>query len=200
MVRNRVGFALYLGLFLLSVASFAAGPVPSDPLYIRLDDGWKGVYGRGGQYAEYSIHGTEVKLQDPYHILLKQRLGMMVTFADEKDFGGRGDLLTRHAEWELAHWRQRAASVESSTRTDLSGGRNDLRVTEVTLHNAAGAQTKFYILALAADEGVFAISIAPADSNIDSLAGEIASSFKLVRHALDPDEVKRLSIAARSHS
>lgn len=187
---------LGVGLFILSAAAFAAGPVPSDPLYIRLDDGWKGVYGQGNAYAEFILKGAEFKPQDAHHILLKPGLGMMVTFAAKKDVGGGGDLLGRHAEWELAYWRQHAASVESAQRSDLSGGRDDLRVTEITLHSAAGAQMRIYMLALASDEGVFVLSISPASAGVDSLVREMAASFKLVNRTLDADEVKRLSVAA----
>jgi len=188
--------ACAIGLLILSAAALAAGPVPNDPIYIRLEDGWKGVYGQGDVYAEYILKGAEVRPQDAHHILLRPGLGMSVTFAAKKDFGGGGgDLLGRHAEWELAYWRQHAASVESAQRGDLSG-REDLRVTEITLHNGGGAQMKVYMLALASDEGVFVLSISPASAGIDSLVREMAASFKLVRHALDPDEVKRLSLAA----
>ena len=185
-----------LCFLMLSVAGLAAGPVPNDPIYIRLEDGWKCVYGQGGVYAEYVLKGAEIRPQDAHHVLLKPGLGMMVTFAAKKEIGGGGDLLGRHAEWELAYWRQRAASVESAQRSDLSGGREDLRVTEITLHNSAGAQMKVYMLALASDEGVFVLSISPANAGIDSMVREIAASFKLVNHTLDPDEVKRLSLAA----
>jgi hypothetical protein len=194
MKKSRLVSAI--GLLILSVAALAAGPVPNDPLYIRLEDGWKGVYGQGSAYAEYVLKGADVKPQDAHHILLRPGLGMMVTFAAKKDIGGGGDLLGRHAEWELAYWRQHATSVESAVRGDLSGGRDDLRVTEITLHNSAGAQMKLYMLALASDEGVFVLSISPANAGIDSLVRELAASFKLVNHPLDPDEVKRLSLAA----
>jgi hypothetical protein len=194
MKKSRLASAI--GLLILSVAALAADPVPNDPLYIRLDDGWKGVYGQGSVYAEYVLKGADVKPQDAHHILLKPGLGMMVTFAAKKELGGGGDLLGRHAEWELAYWRQHAASVESTLRGDLSGGRDDLRVTEITLHNGAGAQMKVYMLALASEEGVFVLSISPANAGIDSLVREIAASFKLVNRPLDPDEVKRLSLAA----
>jgi hypothetical protein len=196
MTIKKSRLASAIGLLILSVAALAAGPVPSDPVYIRLEDGWKCVYGQGSVYAEYVLKGAEVKPQDAHHILLKQGLGMMVTFAAKKELGGGGDLLGRHTEWELAYWRQHAASVESATRGDLSGGRDDLRVTEITLHNSAGAQMKVYMLALASDEGVFVLSISPANGGIDSMVREIAASFKLVNHPLDPDEVKRLSLAA----
>jgi hypothetical protein len=194
MKKSRLASAI--GLLILSVAALAAGPVPSDPLYIRLEEGWKCVYGQGSVYAEYILKGADVKPQDAHHILLKPGLGMMVTFAARKELGGGGDLLGRHAEWELAYWRQHAASVESTLRGDLSGGRDDLRVTEITLHNGGGAQMKVYMLALASEEGVFVLSISPANAGIDSLVREIAASFKLVNRPLDPDEVKRLSLAA----
>lgn len=52
------------------------------------------------------------------------------------------------------------------------------------------------MLALAAKDGVFILSIAPADSSIDPLVANIAGSFKMVHRPFDPDEVKRLSMDA----
>ena len=56
----------------------------------------------------------EVKIEDAYHILMKQgRLGLMVTFAAKKEFGAGADLLANHARWEIAgdlrptEWRVR---------------------------------------------------------------------------------------------
>jgi hypothetical protein len=187
---------LLLGCVLLALGiAFAVGPAPSDPLYIRTNNGWKGVYAHADEYAEYSLNGAEVKLQDPYHILLKQQLGMMVTFADKRQFAGGSDLLSAHSEWELNSWRQRAARAESSIRNDL-GAREDLRVTEIRLYNAQGAQLKVYLIALASKEGVFVLAVSPADSGVDSMVREIADSFRLIHRPLDQDEVKRLSAAA----
>jgi hypothetical protein len=120
---------------------------------------------------------------------------MMVTFADKRQFAGGSDLLSAHSEWELNSWRQRAARAESSIRNDL-GAREDLRVTEIRLYNAQGAQLKVYLIALASKEGVFVLAVSPADSGVDSMVREIADSFRLVHRPLDQDEVKRLSAAA----
>lgn len=196
MARKKIYLTL-IGLFLLSITTFAAGPVPGDPIYIRSTSGWNGYFAHGDEYAEYSMNGPDVKLQDPYHIQLKQQLGMMVTFADKSQFGN-GDLLTAHAEWELAYWRQNAAGVESRTRTDLNSGRNDLRITEFKLQNRAGQHMTIYMIALASEDGVFVLSISPADPSVDSFVGEIAGSFQLVHHSLDQDELKKLSLAARN--
>jgi hypothetical protein len=157
-----------------------------------------GVYAHGNEYAEFLFTGSDIRLQDPYHIFLKQRLGMMVTFADKSQFAPGAGMLALHGEWELNYWRQHAAKAESTVRNDLSGGRSDLRVTEITLTNAAGTQTKVYTVALAAKDGVFVLSIAPVESSIDPLVVNIASSFKMVHRPLDPDEVKQLSMAAAS--
>lgn len=196
MAQKRTWLAL-IGLFLLSITTFATGPAPNDPIYIRSTTGWRGYFAHGDEYAEYSVNGSEVKLQDPYHIQLNQQLGMMVTFAGKQQFG-EGDILTAHAAWELAYWRQNAANVESRTRSDLNSGRNDLRVTEFKLQNGSGQRTTIYMIALASREGVFVLSVSPADPGVDSLVSEIAGSFQLVHHSLDQDELKRLSLAARS--
>lgn len=198
MVQRRSLLLLTLIVCVGWSSSFAAGPVPSDPLYIRIDNGWKGVFAHGDEYAEYSFKGPDIKLQDPYHVLLKPRLGMMVTFADKSQFASGADLLVAHEQWELGYWRQHAAKVESALRNDLTGGRADLRATEIRLTGPAGQQAVIYMVALAAKDGVFVLSLSPADSSIDTLAGEIAGSFKLVRRQLDTDEVKRVSMAAKA--
>ncbi len=187
-----------LSFLLLATLSFAAGPVPSDPIYIRIHNGWKGVYGVGDEYAEYSFTGSEIKLQDPYHVLLKPALGLMVTFAGKNQIGAGNDLLGDHLQWELDYWRKHANRVESVPRNDLSGGRDDLRITEIRLYNGQGGQLNVYLIALASKSGVFAMSISPVDASVDPQVKEIAASFKLVQRRLDPDEVKRLSLEERA--
>src|SRR5690242_520273 len=97
MPRSYRSQLLFLCIFLSFGQAFATGPAPSDPLYIRTNNGWKGMFAHGDEYAEYSLNGAEIRLQDPYHILLKQQLGMMVTFADKRRFGASEDLLSAHA-------------------------------------------------------------------------------------------------------
>jgi hypothetical protein len=189
---------IFLSLLLSASLSFAAGPVPSDPIYIRMANGWKGLYAVEDEYAEYSFTGSEVKLQDAHHILLKPPLGLMVTFADKSQVGAGDDLLADHLQWELDHWRQRATKVESAPRNDLSGARVDLRITEIRLYNAKGERLNVYLIALASKSGVFVMSISPADASIDPMVREIADSFKLVQRRLDPDEVKRRSLELRA--
>lgn len=188
---------ILLSLVLSASLSFAAGPVPSDPIYMRIDNGWQGLYGIEDEYAEYSLKG-EVKLQDAHHILLKPPLGLMVTFADKNQIGGGNDLLADHLQWELDYWRKHATKVESAPRNDLSGPRDDLRITEIRLYNGKGERLNVYLIALASNSGVFVMSISPVDASIDPLVREIADSFKLVHRRLDPDEIKRLSLELRA--
>lgn len=189
---------IFLSLLLSASLSFAAGPVPSDPIYMRIDNGWKGLYAVEDEYAQYSFKGSEIKLQDPYHVLLKPSLGLMITFANKNQIGAGGDLLGDHLQRELDYWRKHAGKVESVPRNDLSGTRDDLRITEIRLYNAQGRQLNVYLIALASKGGVFAMSISPADGSIDPLVKEIADSFQLVHRRLDPDEVKRVSLEERA--
>ena len=191
--------ALVLSLLLLGSSAFLAAQTPADPIYIRTANGWKGVYGIDEEYAQYSVKGTEVKLQDAHHLLLNPTVGLAVAFVDRKELNAGNDLLGSHVQWELDYWKKHASKVESLPRNDLSGGRDDLRITEIRLYNNQGERLTMYLIGLAAQQGVFALGVSyPGDASVDSLVTEIASSFKLVHRKLDPDEVKRLSLEVRS--
>lgn len=193
------GRSLFIfSLLLAATLSFAAGPVPSDPIYIRMANGWKGLYAVEDEYAEYSFTGSEVKLQDSHHVLLKPAVGLMVTFADKSQIGAGDDLLADHLQWELDYWRKHASKVESVPRNDLSGARDDLRITEIRLYNPQGTRLNVYLIALASKNGVFVLSISPVDASIDPQVREITDSFKLVHRRLDSDEVKRRSLELRA--
>jgi hypothetical protein len=189
----------FLILLLLSASlSFASGRVPADPIYMKTSDGWKGFYGIEDQYAEYTFTGSEAKLQNAYHVLLKPSLGLMVTFATREQIGPGNDLLGDHLKWELDYWRQHAEKVESLPRNDLSGGRDDLRITEFRLYNGQGGQMNIYMIALASKNGVFVLSISPVNASLDPMVKEMAGSFKLVNRALDAEEVKRRTLEERA--
>lgn len=202
MSRLICPFVLIVSLMFPSAAGLAQGPIPKDPIYVRIGNGWMGLYGHDDEYAQYSLRGSDIKLQDAYHALFNPGLGAMVAFADKKEFGDQPDLLTAHLQWELAYWRKHAAKVESAARDDLGGARTDLRVTEIKVYNDKGSQINVYCLALASKQGVFVLSISgPSESagaSIDSLLKETADSFRLVRRPLDAEEVKRVSMEIRS--
>src|SRR5215469_4470918 len=134
MVHARRWVSAFI-VILAFATNLAAGQPSGAPIYIRIDNGWKGLYGVEDEYAEYSFKGAETKLQDPYHILLKPAVGMMVTFADKRGLTSNNDPIDAYLQQELQYWRQRSSNVESSPRGDLSGARNDVRVTEIRLYN-----------------------------------------------------------------
>lgn len=189
---------LFFSCLFLTGPSFADESSLVDPIYIRIDNGWKGLYAHNDEYAEFSFKGKEIELQDAYHILLKQHLIMMVTFADKKEIGQGTNSLVDHVQWELKYQRERAGRVESATRDDLSGPRKDLKVTEIRVYNNKGTPVIAYLIGLASKEGVFVLSVSPADKSTDPLVKEIVSSFKLVHRTLDVEEVKRVSLEASS--
>jgi hypothetical protein len=196
-MASTIASAIVLCLFLSAAPSFAALPASSDPIYIRTDNGWKGLCPLDDDYAEYSLQGSEIQLQDAHHVLLKPSVGMMVTFADKSQFASSGDLLSDHAQWELAYWSKHASRVESTLRDDLGGMRSDLRVTEMRLYNNQGTRLTVYLIALASPQGVLALAVSSPNGNLDPLVKDIAGSFKLVHRKLDPDEVKRRAAEAR---
>lgn len=188
------------GSFGLLSGNGRASEIPKDPIYVVIDNGWMGLYAHKDEYAVFSFTGKGIKIEDAYHISLRQGLGMMVTFAERKEFGNGADLLTDHARWELNHWRSHADRVESVTRGDLSGTRQDLRITGIRLYRNSGERMTVYLIGLASKEGVFVLSISPGDQSTDPLVKEIARSFKLVPRTLGPDEVAKVARAVKNEA
>ena len=198
-MSERLAQSLLLGaLILLPVKGVQAGP-PEDPIYVKTSNGWNAAYAHGNEYAEFRVIGNSAKLQDPYHILLRKDVGMMVSFVDKKELQNDTDLLAAHAQWEIDYWHQHASRVESNAREDLTGTRKDVKVTEIRVYNDKGAQLSSYLIGLAAKDGVFALSVSsPAKNGVDPLVKELVSSFKLVPRNLDAEETKRLSTEAKT--
>jgi hypothetical protein len=171
--------------------------LPKDPIYIKTSSGWNAAYAHGNEYAEFRVIGNSAKLQDPYHILLRKDVGMMVSFVDKKELQSDRDLLSAHSQWEIDYWHQRASRVESNTREDLTGTRKDVKVTEIRVFNDKNAQMSSYLIGLAAKDGVFVLSVSPAKKEVDPSVKELVSSFKLVPRNLDAEEAKRLSSRAQ---
>src|SRR5213083_3183303 len=188
---------LLVAVILLPVKGVRA-ETPKDPIYVKTSNGWNGAYAHGNEYAEFRVIGNSAKLQDPYHILLQKNVGMMVSFVDKKELQNDRDLLSAHAQWEINYWHQHASRVESDIRTDLTGTRKDLKVTEIRVYNDKGARMSSYLIGLAAKDGVFVLSVSPAQKDIDPLVKQLVSSFKLVPRNLNAEETKRLSSEAKA--
>ncbi len=170
-----------------------AGKVWAEPLYVKLDNAWVGLYARNEQYVEYPLVGKDVRPQDANHVLLTPHLGLMVTFADKSQLGPGADMLEAHKQWELDYWRKQAGQVASKNRPDLAGGRHDLKVTEIIVPREKGTQLKAYLIGLAMQDGVFVFSISPADAKIDPMVKKLIASIRLVNEKLDVEaEAKRL--------
>ncbi|PYJ34081.1 MAG: hypothetical protein DME79_04960 [Verrucomicrobia bacterium] len=157
------------------------------------------MYGHGNEYAEFHVKGNDAQLQDAYHVLLRNNAGMMVSFVDKKEFHDQKDLLGAHAQWEINYWHEHASRVESNIRQDLMGSNKGLKVTEIKVYNDKGAQMSSYLIGLAANDGVFVLSVSPAKKEVDPLVKELVSSFKLVHQKLDPERVKNLASEAKAH-
>jgi hypothetical protein len=197
--RKLCALLVVLGGFWFLSANVFASDVPDDPIYFVANNRWMGLFAHNDEYAEFSFpRDNEVKLQDAYHISLRQGLGMIVTFADKKEFGEGANLLGDHARWELNYWRSHADRVDTVTRDDLSGTRQDLRITEMRLHKNSGERMTVYIIGLTSKDGVFVLSISPGDQDTGALVKEIARSFTLVPRRLSPEELAGLAKAAKS--
>lgn len=169
-----------------------AGKVWAQPVYVKLDNAWVGLYARGEQYVEYPLVGKDVRPQDANHVLLTPHLGLMVTFAEKSQLGPGADMLEAHKQWELEYWRKQAGQVASKNRDDLAGGRHDLKVTEIIVPREKGV-LKAYLIGVAMNDGVFVFSISPADAKIDPMVKKLIASIRLVNEKLDVEaEAKRL--------
>src|SRR2546430_4233718 len=94
-MRLSISTILSASILLLLSPAFAATALPPDPIYIRVDNGWKGFYAKNDQFVEYLLSGSEVKLQDPYHILLAPRVGLFVDYVSKNEFAGGDSNLDR---------------------------------------------------------------------------------------------------------
>jgi len=197
-MSERVFQLLLLGALILLPVKGVQAETPKDPIYVKTSNGWNAAYARGNEYAEFRVIGNGAKLQDPYHILLQNGVGMMVSFVDKKELQNDGDVLSAHGQWEISYWHQHASRVQSNTREDLTGTRKDTKVTEIRVYNDKGAQMSSYLIGLAAKDGVFVLSVSPAKKDVDPLVKELVSSFKLVDRNLDAEETKRLSSEAKA--
>ncbi len=195
---KRLSQLLLLGALILLPVKGVQAETPKDPIYVKTSNGWNVAYAHGNEYAEFRVIGNGATLQDPYHILLQKDVGMMVSFVDKKELQNDRDLLSAHAQWEIDYWHQHASRVESNNRADLIGTRKDVKVTEIRVYNDKGAQLSSYLIGLAAEDGIFALSLSPATKDIDPLVKELVSLFKLVPRRLDAEETKRLSSEAKA--
>src|SRR5437016_376606 len=193
-MRLRISTILSASILLLLSPAFAATALPPDPIYIRVDNGWKGFYAKNDQFVEYLLSGSEVKLQDPYHILLAPRVGLFVDYVSKNEFaGGDSNLLESHSKWVVDYWRKKADSVERKSRDDLSEKRKDLKVTELTIKGKDNPPIKMHVIGLASGDGLFVFSISSPETNIDSMVREFVATIKLVHERLDvQEEVARI--------
>lgn len=196
MIRTLLA-ALIAGACLISATAHAAKPVPAGAAYIRLDAGWQGYWPHGKEYVEYTL-GGDAQPQDAFHVMLKPGLGMMLTFADKKNFAPGKSLLAAHRDWELEYWRKNAGKVESKNRDDLAGGQPGLMVTEIDLAQENGPGLTAYMIAAAANNGVFVFSVSPVTPEDNAMIKQLIASIKVVHKPLDlKAEAKKIAPAAQ---
>ena len=185
-MKYTLSTLVLINIFVLCGLAFGAQPLPSDPIYMRIDHGWKGFYARNDEYLEYSIVGDKVKFQDAYHALIKPGLGFMVTFAEKKNFGADKDVLAAHRQWEVDYWRKNARKVEVADRSDLRGTRSDIMVTELRIYGTnADEVINIYQIAIASKDGVYVFAISPATQGIDEVVAAFIGSVTLVNKRFD---------------
>ncbi len=177
-------------LVLPSFPAFADDTVlPRDPIYMRIDNGWKGFYARNDEFLEYSIIGSQVKLQDAYHVLLNPNLGLMITFAEKSSLGTGKSFLEAHRQSELEYWRKQARKVDDTDRSDLRGTREDIMVIKLDIYGEnVGQFMNLYMISVASKDGVYVLAISPASIDIEELVKSFIGSIKLVKKRFDLKE------------
>ncbi len=181
--------ALLASACLTITAAYAAEPEsePGSTAFIRLNGTWKGFFPHGNEYVEYVVNGDAEPL-DLTHIKFKPGQGMILTFADKKNFPPGKSLLEAHRAWELAYWRQQTDNkVESRSRDDLAQGQSGVMVTEMRLPvaDAPGGSVTAYMVAAAADNGVFVFAISPVTPEDDATVKKLIATIKVVHKPLD---------------
>lgn len=194
--RYRMLGVILIAALLHPLAAIRA-QTPDGPVYVRIDSGWLGLFGRGNEYARFSLIGRDVQLQDATHILVRKSLGLMISFVENKDLAGP-DPLTAHVRWEADYWRQHSARLDTATRSDLADRRADLRVSELTSWNRAGEKLGMYLIGLRASEGVFVFAFSPASAATNAEVIRFVRSLQLVDRSLTAAEVARISRAVRA--
>jgi hypothetical protein len=197
--RSRRYFVLPALLYIALLAPLAqlhAQESTDQPLYVRGDSGWVGLFGHGADYARFMSPGTDAQFQDATHMIVSPGVGLMISFVATSELAG-ADRLRAHAQWEADYWREHAASVDTVTRRDLSGARTDVRVTQLTVHNAAGQRLAMYIIGERTADGVFAYAFSPADEAGDEMVRRFVESVTLVHRPLTAAELERVSASIR---
>ena len=194
--RRSVLPALLWIALLAPLTQLHAQDSTDQPIYIRSDSGWVGLFGHGAEYARFTIPGTDAQFQDATHILVSPGVGLMLNFVATSELAG-ADRLGAHARWEADYWREHAANVDTVTRSELSRGRTDVRVTQLTLQNAAGQRLGIYIIGELTADGVFAYAFSPADEAGDEMVRQFVRSIALVHRPLTPAEAKRVSASMK---
>jgi hypothetical protein len=179
-----------IGILFLSLPSFATQPLPlpPDPIYMFVGDGWKGFFARNNEFLEYSVIGKEVKPQDPYHIQVQAEpfLGIFVTFADRKQFGSGKSILDAHRQWEIEYWKERAKTVETKDRSDLASATRSVLVTEFSVWGHEPDQfMNMYMVAVPSNDGVYVFSISPTKNAKDEFVKSFIGTIKLVNERFD---------------
>jgi len=177
-MSERLAQLLLLRALMLLSVKVVQAETPKDPIYVKTSNGWNAAYAHGNEHAEFRVIGNGAKLQDAYHILLQKGVGMMVSFVEKKELQNDRDLLSAHAQWEVNYWHQHASRVESNIREDLIGTRKDVKATEIRVYNDQGAQMSSYLIGLAAEDGVFVLSVSPAKGcrSIDKRIGQLVQT------------------------
>ncbi len=182
--------ALLAGACLAATAAHGAEPGQGQSILVKLQGAWKGYLPRGDEYVEYIVSGA-AEPKDGTHIQTRPGQMMMLTFADKKDLAPGKNLLEAHREWELSYWREQTNNkVESRNRDDLAQGQSGLMVTEIRLPQPDGPGSfSVYMIAAAADNGVFVFAISPVTPEDDAAVKKFIATIKVVRHPLDPRDL-----------
>jgi len=153
-----------------------------------LENGYRGFFARNNEFLEYSVIGKEVKPQDAYHIQAQAKpfLGIMVAFADKKQFNSGTNMLEAHRHWEMEYWQKQAKKVEAKDRSDLASAKSGVMVTEFSVWGHKPDQfLTMYMVAIPSNDGVYVFSISPTKNTTDDFVKSFIGTIKLVNERFD---------------
>ena len=168
----------------------------STPIHVKVDEGWKVFYPLKEQYVSFTVQSPEIELDSPYNMVLSEKIGVNFTFADKTQWDQKKNLLDGYAEWELGYMRNQFNQLESRTIQNIKTPNKNILVAEVSFFSKdTNSHNIAYIIAIAAQDGVVAVTVSSSYSEKDHLmkiVKPIINSAAITTRPLTLEDLKNL--------